>query len=377
MDMKRFGLLFAVAFAIILSLSGSALAQTSSVIGILSSPYTTWFPIVIAGALLVLAVVSLIYMLAPLMGRNDLRAWARLQFYSVAFSMVLIVVFEVFGALIYTINPTPALNSIGLVPSACTGSSNLFGLALCNIYQFNQVTVNTLSYDVFVIGFRSAIIPSLSIGTNPVPGVSNLGVGFSFSLEPLSLSSTVGGLINALGVAYALNQVQLILTASSMLIFAVFMSIGLIARIFGITRSFGGAMIAFALGIGFIYPLMTSITYGFINTITSGLSAVNSVVTAMTIESAISPLIPVFFGLALAGNLALAAVVSAVASALAGVGISFTPVLVQFLEYFGLVGVGLLFVPLLNFIITDTFIVDFSQAVGEKMDFMSLLTGLL
>jgi hypothetical protein len=47
------------------------------------------------------------------------------------------------------------------------------------------------------------------------------------------------------------------------------------------------------------------------------------------------------------------------------------------MTYLGLIIIGLVFVPLLNFIIVDTFIIDFSQAIGERMDFLSMLTGIL
>ncbi len=344
-------------------------AIESSVNPILSSPYTSWFSIVIAGALLILAVVALVYVLAPLIGRSDLRAWARIQFYSILFSILLIVIFEAFGALLYTTNPTNALKSIGVVPDfpfvSCASSSNLFELALCDIYLFNQYAVGAANYYTFVVGLRLAILPSLLVTVTPLAGVSNLGISLTIPFSPLDFP--IGGVINALATMYTLNQLQLILIAASPLIFAVFISIGLIARIFGITRSFGGAMIAFALGIGFVYPLMTAITYGFIDTVVTNpatITLLSAFITSIVAISFIASFLPAIL---LAGALAGAAIASAIAALL-------SPFIIA---YFGLLGVGLLFVPLMNFVIVDTFIVDFSQAVGERMDFMSLLTGLI
>ena len=34
-------------------------------------------------------------------------------------------------------------------------------------------------------------------------------------------------------------------------------------------------------------------------------------------------------------------------------------------------------IPFLNFIIVDVFVIDFSQAVGERMDFLRLFTALV
>jgi len=44
---------------------------------------------------------------------------------------------------------------------------------------------------------------------------------------------------------------------------------------------------------------------------------------------------------------------------------------------FGLAIAGLTFIPFLNFTIVDAFIVDFSRAIGEKIDFMTLLLGII
>ena len=54
-----------------------------------------------------------------------------------------------------------------------------------------------------------------------------------------------------------------------------------------------------------------------------------------------------------------------------------TPFLSTFLQVLGYMLAGFTFIPFLNFIIVDTFIIDFSQAIGERMDFMSLLAGVV
>jgi hypothetical protein len=47
------------------------------------------------------------------------------------------------------------------------------------------------------------------------------------------------------------------------------------------------------------------------------------------------------------------------------------------ISYAGIVLLGISLIPLLNFLIVDTFIIDFSRAIGEKVDFMSLLTSII
>ena len=126
-------------------------------------------------------------------------------------------------------------------------------------------------------------------------------------------------------------------------------------------------MIAFALGIGFVYPLMTSLTYGFIdygmqNTLytgwlTAGAAALTPYVMVGTLilDWSIGNIGPLNIGQWIIQNI---------------------PGVQQLFIFVGLSAMGLVFVPIINFVIVDTFIVDFSQAVGERMDFMSLLTNI-
>ncbi|MEM3460077.1 MAG: hypothetical protein QXO24_02535, partial [Candidatus Micrarchaeaceae archaeon] len=62
------------------------------------------------------------------------------------------------------------------------------------------------------------------------------------------------------------------------------------------------------------------------------------------------------------------------------IAVSATPeasAILSVLMYLGIFAIGLLFIPILNFIILDAFIIDFSRAVGEKIDFMSLLVRMV
>ena len=104
---------------------------------------------------------------------------------------------------------------------------------------------------------------------------------------------------------------------------------------------------------GLIYPLLVSLTYGYINVqahvdclISQGCSTAFSV-----------------------GGIFLA-----VWSLFTSTG---SASLVPFYTQVGYLLAGLTFIPFLNFIILDAFIIDFSQAIGERMDFMALLAGIV
>ncbi len=341
-----------------------------SVSGFISSPYTTWFPVVMAAALLVTGVIGAIFALAPLAGRSDLRTWCRIKFFDTIFSIVLIVAFAALATTICTINPEPILQNVGLVSNVygtggtvlgpvnqCTSQNTFNGLALCDISEVTD-SAQDINNAIFGLTLAFSITPSATfkIGASP-----NVGIEFGgISLSPLSIENFASLAINATYALILLNYVQTFLLAVAPLIFAVFMAIGLIARVFGVTRSFGGAMIAFAIGIGIIYPLLAVTTYGFIdytiaqtrtvfdNTI-YGTGFFGSVV-VLFLDFIFQPLPSVF------GQM---------------------PWLTDFVLFIGSVYVALTFIAFLNLMILDAFIVDFSQAIGERMDFLSLLGSVI
>ncbi|MCL4411596.1 hypothetical protein M1329_01515 [Candidatus Marsarchaeota archaeon] len=152
---------------------------------------------------------------------------------------------------------------------------------------------------------------------------------------------------SALLTALVLNQVQVILLSSSLLFLSLFVTIGIVARTFGFTRTFGGAMIAIGLGVGLIYPLLVTLTYGFID---PQLASANL---AVDISNAVQLIIGIVFTSSIPAGLS------------------------AFFMKLGYLITGLTFIPFLNFIIVDAFIVDFSKAIGERIDFMSMMTSFI
>jgi hypothetical protein len=219
-----------------------------------------------------------------------------------------------------------------------------------------------------------------------LPPGSQINVTVSLNLLPIEpVFHYMVPLLNSLYIFYILVQVQYLLIGASGLIFGVLMVVGLVARSFGVTRTFGGAMIAFALGIGFVYPLMTSISYGFLdNTINV---AGNNLLCNFGVGNNAQghACVGVFIGGVmlfvgyLFGNMFTGGTLAIVTSFAGGAaGFLFVWHLAQQLLIYGaLVSIGLTFIPLMNITVVDTFIVDFSRSVGERMDFISLLTRIM
>lgn len=314
------------------------------------APTGQWFTFAFIGILSIFTIAAIVYMLSGLVGSNNARSWSRMQMYEALLSGILIVIFIAVSALFLT-NPIPSFGGSGsaLVPSQCGSATDLYTLASCDLAQFNND-----AYSLFGALFLAATVAGLSSGFSiefsPTRQNSNIDTGFGFTLTsifPFAGENLVGFMFDALLLTLLLTQVMLIIISGSLLWLAFFLTLGLIARSFGFTRTFGGAMIAIGLGLGFIFPLMTSITYGFLS---NQIGVVNPNGLALSLFSA-------FFE---------AIFTQQVCSG----GCTWLPQL-------ALIGAGLTFIPFLNFTIVDAFIVDFSKAIGERMDFMSMLTSIV
>jgi hypothetical protein len=341
------------------------LLASSSVASYITSPMILWFPIVVIAAVAMIGILSLMYMFSQFVGRESMRVWVKIKSYEIMLSLITVILFLFIVSFLFSLNFQQIFSAAGLVPVECLPpslpSSDFFSLAICNMHNFNQQLLN-LNQLIYYIGLRLSIVPQIMINAGKaIQGTTGIpGLGGSILLQPPSAFSTLTGyMLDVLYFAFVLSQVQLLMLAAALLLFSLFMSVGLIARMFVITRSFGGAMIAFGIGFGILFPLMVNLTYGYINV---GLDANSVIFSASSLATAIAGV----FAIALTALFA----VSPFGGAFAGW-------LESFLTFMGLIAVGLTIIPLLNFIIIDVFVADFSRAVGERMSFMSLLTNLI
>ena len=183
--------------------------------------------------------------------------------------------------------------------------------------------------------------------------VMNASFGFVSALFERTLDTFLGVILTFLIV----NQLQVIMIASSIFFLSVFITIGLICRLFGFSRTFGGLMIALGLGFGLVYPLLITLTYGYIDVQLQGAATVSAVQTAINV-----------FDIAFRG------IITTLTS---GANAPSPLPSTQTLTLSGDFIMGFTVVPLINFLILDAFITDFSRAIGERVDFMTLMTGLL
>ncbi len=349
--------------------SGFLLSAACSMTSILSSPYTFWFPIVVLAAITVILIAIVIGMLAPLLGRNALGSWARIKAYEEIATVVLAIIFLLFSSMLCSINPAPAVSSIGILPSECSATSsvpvdNLWGLALCNMHTFNQ-HITDVMYSVYWLNF----IQDLPLQITIHGGFSGIGLRSTAGLSTGSGDLYLTPLFSLLFAELMVSMLQVVLLAAAPLLFSFLIGIGLIARAFGITRTFGNAMIALGIGIGFIYPLLVSVSYGFINTTFSNvLSAAGTSGIYLLKDLSFSSFLAIFLPLFSP---------TTYLSATVGVGAQLWNLVSLIVFLFSIVGIGLIFIPLLNFMILDAFVVDFSSSLGQRISFMELLTNVI
>ncbi len=341
------------------------LLASGSVASYITSPITLWFPVVVIAAVAMIGILSLMYMFSQFVGRESMRVWVKIKSYEILLSLITVILFLFIVSFLFSLNFQQIFSAAGLVPAECLPPSltatDFFSLAICNMHNFNQQLLN-INQLIFQIGLRLSIVPGVTINAaDAVQGLTGIpGLGGSITLQPPSAFSTFTGyMLDVLYFAFVLSQVQLLMLAAALLLFSLFMSVGLIARMFVITRSFGGAMIAFGIGFGILFPLMVNLTYGYINV---GLDANSGIFSTYSFATAIVGI----FGIALGAMFQVSSF-----------GAAFVHWLESFLTFMGLIAVGLTIIPLLNFIVIDVFVADFSHAVGERMSFMSLLTNLI
>ncbi|MCL4403675.1 MAG: hypothetical protein M1500_00285 [Candidatus Marsarchaeota archaeon] len=302
----------------------------------------SWLPVAFAAVLLVFGVAGLVYMIGYLVGSPTARSWSRMQIYEALLSLVMILIFVALSSL-FMLKVSHAYSSAGLLPtSACSSASDIYAISACDLAYFNSNAGDyfiTTYYAATVIGSAD---PNLAFKLS-VPNMYNISASANTDILPRDFESMVGILFVGIITMLLLNQVQTVLLSGSLLFLAFFLVLGLIARTLGFSRRFGGAMIAFGLGLGLVYPLITSLTYGYI-------------------DASLSPLSFLGTAGALAG-----ATLGFVFDPTGAAGLAFAAGL-------GYIIAGLTFIPFLNFTILEAFITDFSSAIGERVSFMALLS---
>ena len=318
----------------------------------------SWIPIAAAAVLTVVLVAAFIYALASVIGSEAAMAWSRFQIYEALLSMLLLIAFGSISY-IFFLSPQAMYSSINIVPSKCTGAADLYALASCDVSQFNNATFALARY-TFYATYITSTVSGMTEKVKIDPVYIDTGISLNFEVPPL-FPSNMDKLMDYTYETYLLtlifNQLQLIVLSASVFFLSLFVSLGLIARTFGFARTFGGAMIALGIGLGIIYPLLVSITYGYIDT------AIN-----VTCLQSLSCALPnVLLGaVQLIGQISSGPMFTSIGAAVGG-----------FFSYIIYTIAGLTIIPVMNVVLVNVFISDFSKALGERISIEHLFTSII
>lgn len=312
--------------------------------------------------LVVLAAAALVYLISNIIDSANARSWARFQIYQAIVSGIVLIAF---GVLLFfaLANPQTLMGSLNLVPNnqqvsslqpashyQCQGSPDIFQLSTCDLGLFNSNAFGFFE-TVFMASMIFGISGGLSMSISPVAptGVTAKISLSTTSLMPTSIEDLTSFIFQVLLFFIFFSNFLLIIVAGSLLFLTWLVIIGLIARTFGLTRGFGGAMISLGLGLGIVLPIMVALIYGFLDV------QIGPIWWGSLIYQVFG-LIYWMLGLVFGGGT-----------------FGATHLIYQFAALIA----GLTFMPFIIFAVVDTFVVDFSKAIGERLDFMSLLTGLV
>ncbi len=349
---------------ILISITGAQTVQS------LKSDVSYYISIGAIALLLVITVSAIAYAISITIKNNKAAEWTKNQIFEGILSLVLLIAFS---SIIYVflINPQSGYSALGLMPSQCKSSTNIFELGECDISTFNSYSSTLLALSFGGL-FIEGLAPGIPINFPPILfSTGEISISISASTEinsiiPTSVFFPATVMVSALMLAMTLSYVQGIILSLSLFFLITFIPMGLVARIFGFSRSFAGTLISLGLGLGLVYPLIVSITYGFILvTISASFSSFLGNIGNLGIS-----LIKIILdSLALGNPLNSITQLTAQAAIQGSIANAFKAISYIFL--------GLTLIPFLNFVVLETFITDFSSAIGEKVSFLVLLSGLV
>ena len=272
----------ALIFAAGLLLSGCTSPDVCDSKGLVSGDFTalwsSWQGAIALGVLVIFLISGLVYVLSGLIAHRGLMVWSKNQIYEGFVTLV----FAFFALMLvgfvcsmdvhvldadcvpqdgfWKINPLyPAQAEWRFDAGTHWGSCNAFDVANYDLQRFrNQISNGfyiVLAINLVVAGLASTVISYSVTGMGPT---MSIGQGLSNTSQQLSTAMI------AIVSAQLITMTQLLLLQVSARLFGFLMPAGIILRSFGITRGFGGSLIAIALGFYLIYPLAVVLCYGMV-----------------------------------------------------------------------------------------------------------------
>jgi len=368
MGTQNIGGRFAVCAAIVavaLLLSGCTAPKVCDnrlVSGEFEALWETWQGIIALGVLVIFLISGLVYILSGLAAHRGLVVWAKNQMYEGFVTLILAMFAMMLVGFVCSMDvhvldaecvpAQPQWWEGTSLTNLCSGSDcydadtnwgscNPFDVSHYYLQEFR----NKLNDAFWYVAGLNFVVAALST-TSICYILSGLGACMSFGQGFSALSQQISNGLIVIVTAQLITMAQILLLKISEKLFGFLLPAGIILRSFGITRGFGGALIAIALGFYLIYPLSIVLFYGMLlDNVDTGLKGLKSQAPPSTdIFSSISN--------------AISGAWSAIGDAVCG--------------FIGLLVVGAVLVPFLTFIVVIAFVKGLSGALGEEVDVSNL-----
>lgn len=331
--------------------------MSGAVTGDFTSLLDSWQGVLALAVLVTFLFSAMVFMVSGLFAHRGLIVWSRNQMYEGFATLVLAILAVSIVGVICSVDVgifSAQCVDTSLVPgyyddAVVNGSCNFYDVAQFYLQAFSNLITNGF-YFVLLLNLTFSAIASVTLSLAPN------GIGPTISIGP-GLSTITQGLttaIIAVATAQILTMAQIMVLKIASKLFGVLLVAGILLRGFGLTRGFGGALIALAFGLYFIYPLSVVLVYG---TLMNDMTA--SVETLAGIESI--PTNPVEAG-----------VTSPSGDISNGLKDAIATIVGPVCGFVSMLALGVVFAPFIVFIMLVSFVKGLSAILGEEMDVSNL-----
>ncbi|MFH1447634.1 MAG: hypothetical protein ABIG39_02115 [Candidatus Micrarchaeota archaeon] len=244
----------------------------------LMSYWSSWITLALLAILISAFIVALAYMIAYLLSNQMLLAWAKSEFFQVIASAVIVgsimgVLFLMQQTIASEINAAGAASGVpfDLCDAATVSPSGIPNCHILLAHEYMQVMYDDageLANSILVTNTVFTLLRGLSLGVElfapPYFGINVVPLaGLGIPAETLTTA-----LDAVLKIMMVMKMQQLLLNYIESTLFPVLMIMGLVLRSFFFTRKLGGLLIAIAVGLYLVYPLIYVLAHNiWLNTI--------------------------------------------------------------------------------------------------------------
>ena len=239
------------------------ICDASSITNYWSLRFGSWQDLCAIGILTSFLIISVIYMLSQAFGKPDLTAWCRKELFQVFITMIIFAgIFGFVNLTCTTVKPSLLINLDENGDGIPDYPDDMFQYDIAYLQWLRDASYR---FYVWTATFNSIVSFKVTEGVYQSPG------GFGVNLKPFSGLSPVSGMLSFSmstmligGFVTTVAQLRM-LRVIQIMMFNIILPLGLVCRCFEPSRTFGGGMMAIAIGLFLFYPFLLMLNAGIIH----------------------------------------------------------------------------------------------------------------